>query len=416
MSTKIKSTFYLRKSKVNSHGLVPIYQKIIIADKPFDSSTGIFVLPVNWSNETYRIKGNLSETKLKNKHLEELENKISEIEKKLYLSDIELNYENFKNEFNGKKPRNRTLIPIFQDHNSKIKELVGQEYAPGTLERYETSLKHTVDFLQWKFNISDIDIAKIDHSFITEYEFYLRSVRKCANNTAVKYIKNFKKIVRLCMANGWLDKDPFVNYKSKVKEVIREYLTEQEIETILNKSFVSTRLELVRDIFIFSCFTGLAYIDVQQLSKENIGIGIDGAKWIFKNRQKTDTTSKIPLLPVAEMIIQKYADSPEALHKGNLLPILSNQKMNAYLKEIADVCGINKDLTFHIARHTFATTVTLSNGVPLETVSKMLGHTNLKTTQHYAKILDTKISEDMSILKQKFALKQQSNGNQQIAN
>ncbi|MFC3336158.1 site-specific integrase [Flavobacterium palustre] len=279
------------------------------------------------------------------------------------------------------------------------------EYAPGTLERYETSLKHTQNFLKWKYSISDISIEKIDHAFITEYEFYLRSERKCANNTAVKYIKNFHKIINQCLANGWLDKDPFVNYKAKVKEVIREFLTEKEIETIMNKEFVSERLELVRDIFIFSCFTGLAYIDVKQLTLNNISLGIDGDKWIYKNRQKTDTTSKIPLLPTAQLILDKYENHPVCKNEKRLLPILSNQKMNAYLKEIADVCGIKKDLTFHIARHTFATTVTLSNGVPIETVSKMLGHTNLKTTQHYAKILDKKISEDMQFLKDKFNVK-----------
>lgn len=176
----------------------------------------------------------------------------------------------------------------------------------------------------------------------------------------------------------------------------------------MNKKFVSERLELVRDIFIFSCFTGLAYIDVKQLTLDNISLGIDGDKWIFKNRQKTETASKIPLLPVAQEIINKYSEHPVCKNENRLLPILSNQKMNAYLKEIVDVCEINKDLTFHIARHTFATTVTLSNGVPLETVSKMLGHTNLKTTQHYAKILDKKISEDMMILKSKFASKVQN--------
>ena len=204
------------------------------------------------------------------------------------------------------------------------------------------------------------------------------------------------------MANGWLTKDPFANYKSKVKEVIREFLTEQEIQSLMEKEFVSERLELVRDIFVFSCFSGLAYIDVKQLSKDNIVLGIDGDKWINKNRQKTDTNSKIPLLPTAQYILDKYANHPVCVNEDKLLPIFSNQKMNAYLKEIATVCGINKELTFHIARHTFATTVTLSNGVPIETVSKMLGHTNLKTTQHYAKILDKKISEDMQILKAKF--------------
>ncbi|MGG7035741.1 MAG: site-specific integrase [Flavobacterium sp.] len=402
MKAKINVLFYLRRSKVNAQGKMPIFQRITIDGKRFDTSTGHYIEESKWSADFAKIKGNSEEARLINSQLDLLKASVYETEKKLFMSGAEITFETFKNEHQGIKPNEHHLIPIFQEHNRKIKELIGIEYAPGTLERYETSLKHTKEFLQWKYNVSDININNIDHAFITEYEFYLRSERKCANNTAVKYIKNFHKIINQCLANGWLNKNPFANYKSKVKEVVREFLSEAEIESLLNKEFVSERLELVRDIFVFSCFTGLAYIDVKQLSKENIGLGIDGDKWIFKNRQKTDTTSKIPLLPTAQMIINKYADHPVCKNEKTLLPILSNQKMNAYLKEIADVCGIKKELTFHIARHTFATTVTLSNGVPLETVSKMLGHTNLKTTQHYAKILDKKISEDMMILKSKF--------------
>lgn len=405
MKTKITVLYYLRKSKVNAQGQMPIYQRITINGQRYDVSTSLFVEESKWSSEASKMKGNSEEARLFNGRLDLMRATVYEAEKKLYMNQIEITFESFKNEYQGKKERERLLIPIFKEHNRKIKELLGQEYAPGTLERYETSLKHTKNFLSWKYNISDINIEKIDHSFITEYEFYLRSERKCANNTAVKYIKNFHKIINQCLANGWLNKDPFVNYKAKVKEVVREFLTEKEIEDLINKEFVSDRLELVRDIFVFSCFTGLAYIDVKQLTQNNISLGIDGDKWIFKTRQKTDTASKIPLLPTALEIINKYADHPVCLNENRLLPILSNQKMNAYLKEIADVCGIKKELTFHIARHTFATTVTLSNGVPLETVSKMLGHTNLKTTQHYAKILDKKISEDMMLLKTKFGQK-----------
>ncbi len=390
MKTQIKVLFYLRKSKVNAHGLMPIYQKILINQKPFDISTGKYVLESIWSPETYRIKGNNEEARIINRHLDDLLNKVQETEKKLFLRGIDLNFENFKNEFTGKQERTRQLIPIFKEHNRKIKELVGIEYAAGTLERYETSLKHTQNFLKWKYNTSDIGIERIDYAFITEYEFYLRSERKCANNTAVKYIKNFHKIINICLANDWINKNPFSNYKSKVKEVDREILSELQIEIIVNKKFISERLTLVRDIFIFSCFTGLAYIDVRQLKQYHISIGIDGGKWIFKNRQKTDTTSKIPLLQIALDILEKYKNHPVCINEERLLPILSNQKMNAYLKEIADLCGINKELTFHIARHTFATLM-LTKGVPIETVSKMLGHTNLKTTQHYAKILDKKI-------------------------
>ena len=325
-------------------------------------------------------------------------------EKKLIANNLDITIENIKNSLSGATKRKRFLISIFEEHNNKIKELLGIEYAPGTYERYQTSLKHTKDFLNWKYNVSDFDIEKIDHSFITDYEFYLRSVRKCANNTAVKYIKNFNKIIKLCLANHWLEKNPFANYKSKVKEVERVYLSEVEIQSIINKDLKIERLSLVRDIFLFSCFTGLAYIDVKNLTKSNISIGIDGDRWIYTHRQKTESASKIPVLPVTQMIIDKYADHPQSVNEQKLLPILSNQKMNAYLKEIAAVCEIEKDLTFHIARHTFATTVTLTNGVPIESVSKMLGHKNLRTTQHYAKVLDKKVSEDMKILRNKFSL------------
>jgi site-specific recombinase XerD len=252
--------------------------------------------------------------------------------------------------------------------------------------------------------VNDISINKIDYAFVTEFEFYLRSVKKCNNNTAVKYVRNFRKIIKICLDNDWLDKDPTTRYEGKMKEVERDFLTEEELLKIYNKKISSERLQLVRDIFIFSCYTGLAYIDVKGLKKDHIGIGIDGEKWIFKNRQKTETKSKIPILPIAEEIIEKYSNHPKCLNENSILPILTNQKMNAYLKEIGDLCDIPKEITFHMARHTFATSVTLTNGVPIETVSKMLGHKNLHTTQHYAKVLDRKVSEDMSLLKHKLSI------------
>jgi integrase len=257
--------------------------------------------------------------------------------------------------------------------------------------------------MKWKYKINDIRVKEIDHRFITEFEFYLRSVRKCNNNSALKYIKNFGKVVRICLANGWITVNPFLNYKIRIRKVDRPFLNKEELETMALKTFVSPRLEQVRDIFLFSCYTGLAYIDVQQLKRSEIVKGIDGEQWIYTNRQKTSTPSRIPLLPYALSVIEKYKDHPQCEVEDKLLPILSNQKMNAYLKEIADLCAIPKDLTFHIARHTFATTVTLLNGVPIETVSKMLGHTNIKTTQHYARILDIKVGEDMMNLKRKLS-------------
>ena len=406
MNTSVSILFYIKRAKVNNLGVCPIYTRVTVNAKRFEFSTNKPINPDKWSSEGSKVKGTSEEARTINSHLDYLKNQILQAEKKLIKKDISVSSENLKNELFGLTETKRMLVPIFQDHNNKIKELVGKEYAPGTLERYTTSLKHTIEFMQWKYNISDIDITKIDHAFITDYEFWLRSVRNCANNTAVKYLKNFNKIIKLCLANDWLDKNPFANYKSKVKEVERVYLTEEEIQSILNKDFKTERLSLVRDIFLFSCFTGLAYIDVKNLTKSHISYGIDGEKWIFTHRQKTESASKIPILPVTQMIIDKYENHPQCNNEDKLLPILSNQKMNAYLKEIAAICEIEKELTFHIARHTFATTVTLTNGVPIESVSKMLGHKNLRTTQHYAKVLDRKVSEDMKLLKDKFMFKE----------
>ena len=405
MKTKVSILFYAKRAKASVNGLVPIYTRITINGKRIELSSNRFVEMSKWSTEAGKMKGNSEEARSINSHLDMLRIQIIDMQMELVHKKIPVTAETLKNKILGVDERARMLIPIFQDHNNKIKELVGKEYAPGTLERYKTSLSHTIEFLQWKYKVSDIEINKIDHAFVTDYEFWLRSVRNCANNTAVKYIKNFNKIIKICLANDWLDKNPFANYKSKVKEVERVYLSEEEIQNIIEKDFKTERLSLVRDIFLFSCFTGLAYIDVKNLTKSHISIGIDGEKWIFTHRQKTESASKIPILPLTQMIIDKYEDNPQSVNQEKLLPILSNQKMNAYLKEIATVCNIEKELTFHIARHTFATTVTLTNGVPIESVSKMLGHKNLRTTQRSAKVLDKKVSEDMKILRAKFPMK-----------
>ena len=306
-------------------------------------------------------------------------------------------------EASGERPH--LLLEIFQYHNDQVKALIGKEYSKGTLTKFTTVLNHTRSFLQWKYKSDDIDIRKLDYEFITELEFWYKSVQHCDHNTTMKYIACVKKMVIRALRSGWLQHDPFMGFNLALREVEREALTAEELERMAAKLFVTDRLTQVRDIFLFSCYTGLAYSDAQKLRRSEISTGIDGGKWIFTRRQKTDTASRIPILPMAEAILLKYAVHPQYTVKDRVLPILSNQKMNAYLKEIADCCGITKRLTFHIARHTFATTITLSNGVPIETVSKMLGHRNLKTTQHYAKILDRKVSQDMQALKVKLLVK-----------
>ncbi|ASK28801.1 recombinase [Chryseobacterium sp. T16E-39] len=411
MNKTFNLLFFIKKNKIRTNGTAPIYLRITVDGKAAEIAAKRYIDPKKWNNKSQKAVGNSQEAKTLNSYLKTLEQQVYDFHYLMLKEEDFVTAESLKSKLLGTDVTTRMLIPIFQDHNDKVEALIGQDFAPGTLERYKTSLKHTQEFLNWKYKISDIDITKIDHAFIMDYDFWLRSVRKCANNTAVKYIKNFKKIMRLCMANGWLSKDPFLGYKAKIKEVERPYLTKEEIQAIYNKEFASDRLSQVRDIFLFSCYTGFAYVDVKKLSKSHINIGIDGDKWIFTNRQKTGTATRVPLLPLAQEIILKYKDHPECVNLNVLFPVLSNQKMNSYLKEIANVCGINKELTFHIARHTFATTVTLSNGVPIESVSKMLGHKNLKTTQHYAKILDKKVSDDMAVLRQILKSKESENSN-----
>ncbi len=399
MNAKISVLFYAKKSKTKSNLRVPIYLRITVNGKRAEFSTGKDVEISKWSSAQNRLKGNSEEARAINKYLDILKSNVLVLENKLALSRESFDAIDIKNLLTGANTTERYLIPIFEEHNSKIEKLLGKEYAPATLKNFKTCLAHLKEFL-WKFHKkSDIDIQKLEPSFLNDFDFFLRTKPNINNNSAVKHTKNLSKILKLCYQNNWIEKDLVIFYKGKFQEVNVNFLTEEEIRTIKNKDFIGKGLNLVRDIFIFSCYTGLAYVDIFNLTNEQITIGVDGNLWIITNRQKTGTNSNIPLLPIAEEIIKKYENHPLVSNSGKLLPVYSNQKVNEYLKTIADNCNINKKLTFHCARHTFATTVTLSNNVSMESVSKMLGHKSIKTTQHYAKILDKKVSEDMNNLK-----------------
>jgi site-specific recombinase XerD len=296
---------------------------------------------------------------------------------------------------------------VFEDHNQKVKTLIGSTFAYGTYERYQTALKHLKDFVAWKYSRNDFFLHEIDHEFVAEYDFYLRSVRKCNNNTSVKYIKNFGKIIRYSIANAWIDKNPFLNFKMKLSKVDRGYLNKEELTMLVEKHFSINRLEQVKDVFLFQCFTGLAYCDVCKLTHENITSDDNNILWLKTKRTKTDTAVNVPLLPGALQIIEKYSNN-KTRSSEKLLPVPSNQKLNAYLKEIGELTGINKRLSCHLARHTFATTVTLANGISLESVSKMLGHTNLTTTKIYARMLDSRVLDEMQLLHKKLNNKKES--------
>jgi site-specific recombinase XerD len=408
MRTNVNLLFYLKKPKNYQSGVMPIYIRFTVDGKRSEAATGREIEPKLWNAKAGRANGTKEDIRALNFHLDTLQAKVLEIHRLMTVHENEITAEAVKNRFIGKAEKVRTLVSVFEEHNQRMKTLVGQDFEKSTHQRYETCLMHVKDFMLHQYKVSDIPITKISFAFLNDYEYYLRSVRKCANNSAIKYIKNLGKIVRICLGSGWLTVDPYLNYKPKTQKVHRIVLTTDELKTLSEKTFSVERLQLVRDIFLFSCYTGLAYVDVRKLKRSELVKGIDNNLWIYTNRQKTDTLSRIPVLPLALKVIERYYDHPQCIVEDRLLPVLSNQKMNAYLKEIADLCGLSKTLTFHIARHTFATTVTLNNGVPIESVAKMMGHTSIKTTQIYAKVMDHKISEDMSQLKKKLAIGQKS--------
>lgn len=400
--------FYLKKPKKYRNGPLPIYLRLTLDGKRVEVATKrLCDDSQKWNAGSGKMVGSKEATKILNAHLDILRSQVYAIYKDLLQTGEVITAEAIKNKLLGITERPRMLLDIFHFHNEQVKTLIGNGYAPLTYKRYVTALQHTREFLVWKWNITDIEVSRLNFEFVSDFEFYLRSVRKCGHNTTVKYLVNIKKVVSQCVQKGWLSKDPFRGYKLATKEVVREILTQEELDRIGAKTFSTERLQVARDVFLFSCYTGLAYVDVERLQRGDISVGIDGGKWIFARRQKTESPFRIPLLSVPLQIIERYKDHPKCAAEDRVLPVSSNQKLNEYLKEIAELCGIRKRLTYHMARHTFATTITLNNGVPIETVSKMLGHKNLRMTQHYAKILDRKVSDDMLVLKEKLQRAQQ---------
>ena len=407
MKTAINKTFGLRfhlKNDKIKNGLSPIYARITVDGKRVELAAKRSCAPDRWNASAGQSKGTTQEVKNLNAHLDALRQTIYDHYRLLLDTDEEITAAALKNSVLGLTVRSRSVMDAFNYHNDKVQKLIGKEYTLSTFKRYETGRMHLVGFMLWQFNLEDIALQKVDHAFLCDLEMYLKTEKNCSHNTTAKYITIFRKVVLMALSHDWIQKDPFRNFSCKTKEIDRGFLNEDELNALLNLSVTLPRLDLVKDLFIFSCFTGLAYVDVAKLSADHLIRGIDGDQWLSIARTKTETRCNIPVLGNAQTILDKYANHPVSCERGTLLPVLSNQKLNAYLKEIADLAGITKNLTFHLARHTFATTVTLSNNVPIESISKMLGHKNIRTTQHYAKIVDRKVSEDMLLLKEKLAV------------
>lgn len=347
MLTRFSLQFQLRKSKSKQNGTAPIYLRIAVKESVVELSSKKYINPSKWNADTQKVIGNSEEVRLINAYLKNMEQQAFQVYHELVQKGVEITTANLKSRLLGEEVNRRYIIEIFKEHNRKVAALVGKQYAELTLERYETSLKHTQAFILSKYGADDLDIIRLNYEFIENYEFWLKSVRNCDHNTAMKYLGNFKKIVRICIKNGWLQKDPFFGFSFAMREVKRSALTEDEIKQIVDHKFGSDRVSRVRDIFLFSCYTGLAYADIKKLTHSEIQTGFNGKEWIFTSRKKTDTDTRVPLLPEAIAIVNKYKADPECVSTNKVLPVLSNQKMNAHLKQIADLCGITKRLTYH---------------------------------------------------------------------
>ena len=390
--------FFLKKTRLLKNGEASVCMRITVNGTRVENNIRKSIDPALWSQAKETARG-------KSRRACDLNTYIEEARIKLYQIFCELEQQNrpvtahlLQELFFGQeKPEEvRTLLGTMQEHNDQCRALVGTDYALITVRRYESCRRYLAELIRQRYGKEDLPLAEVNGELVRAFAFYLKTEKGCQQNTVIRYMKCLKKITNLARANDWMAKDPFLGIRFHEKEVVREFLTMDELQTIYHKEFPLERLTLVRDVFIFAAFTGLAFIDVQQLAPEHIVRDNNGNLWIRKPRQKTKNMCNIPLLDIPQEILRKYANHPTCRKKGVLLPVPCNQKMNSYLKEIADICMIRKNLTTHLARHSYATSVCLANGVSLENVAKMLGHSNIKMTQHYARVLDSSILRDMN--------------------
>ena len=390
--------FFIKKAKLLKNGEAFVCMRITVNGVRVENNIRKSIEPALWNQAKECAKGKSRKSCDLNAYIEDARIKLhqtfNELEEQGQFITARLLQEKFFGQDKASEVI-RTLIGTMQEHNDQCRELVGKDYALITVRRYESCKRYLAELIRLKYDKEDLPLPEVNGELVRAFEFYLKTEKECQQNTVIRYMKCLKKITNLALANEWITKDPFIGIKFHEKEVIREFLTLDELHRIYNKEFSLDRITVVRDVFIFAAFTGLAFIDVQQLSAEHIVQDNNGNYWIRKPRQKTKNMCNIPLLDIPMQILEKYKSHPTCQKKNVLLPVPCNQKMNSYLKEIADLCNISKCLTTHTARHSYATSVCLANGVSIENVAKMLGHSNIKMTQHYAHVLDSSILKDM---------------------
>ncbi|MFA8437054.1 MAG: site-specific integrase [Marinifilaceae bacterium] len=400
--TPPKVSFFLRQSRGKSKELGALYLRIYYDGLNAEISLKRQVPIKKWNPTLGRLSGSGELARESNNFLDTIQARVLNQYRQLLDNNKKISAPILKSLLQGKRKTEIKLMELMDFYISQMEEYGGIKYAERTIQKYNTTKNHLQTYLKLDYQISDISISNIDHDFISLFERFLRTERPCNNNSAMKYLKCMKKVFKSARQRKWMKHDPFENIEIKIIPEKRYFLSKPELQAIEEKAFSDPRLQIAADMFLFACYTGLSYIDLRNLKSENIFVGIDGYRWISINRKKTDTSSNVPLLPRALKIIEKYREVPNPFCSELLLPMPNYPLYSKNLKEIARICGIKRNLTSHIARHTFATTVTLANGISVEALSRMLGHKSFKTTQIYAKVVEERISEEMQILRQKF--------------
>ena len=397
MRSTFKVLFYLKRDKQKSNGMIPLYCRITVDGKEARFGMKCDVNPKYWDVEAGKATGRTVDALKTNAHVENTIASIYKVYNELLHRDNYVTAEKIKNVILGLEAKKQTVLELFDSHNKERNGLIGLKVSKSTCQKYTITRKLVAEFIKYKYNLQDIPIKEVNLQFITDFEAYLFYQYNYSNNNVVTLLKKFRHIIEVALNKGFITRNPFMEHKFHWEKVDRGYLTQTELETLIDFKFEETRLEKVRDIFIFCAFTGLSYTDVRHLTYSQIQSSIEGKMWIRGKRKKTGTEYNIPILNIPEMIIEKYKGKAE---DDLVLPVSPCSYYNQLLKKMAQLCGINKNLSSHVARHTFAT-LTLTKGVSIESVSEMLGHTNINTTQIYAKVTNAKISNEMHAFAEK---------------
>lgn len=395
----LTATFFLRKSRKDKRNQVPIIIRLKLHNTVRDISTGLRIDPANWNSEKHLVRGRNDFTNNLNSILESIKTKYFQIFASLSQTG-DFTLDDIIDCFNGKQAsKDISLLKLVSEHNNSIKRRIDIDYTESTYEKYLAMEVRINQFVRNHLKKSDVFIRKLDRKFISDFFLYLKEVHKNQHNSATKTTKNLKRVLSYAVEQGYIDKNPFTGFQCGYKETHKTILTLEELNRIAKKQFSIPRLELVKNLFLFQCYTGLSYVDMAKLTWKNVIVAEGNIFWLEITRTKTAQSTQIPLFPVALEIIRKYDSGQIHQQDDPLLPVYEIQKTNSYLKEIADICGITKKLSTHAGRRTFASTVMLNNGVRIEAVSRMLAHSSIRTTQLYAKVYDQYLIEQTQKIK-----------------